>query len=287
MPQESILTTPDSDRDDIYHVFQLTYAHIPRGRNENFLFRDFHDAPMPLHFNFWIAHNRHRTFLIDTGVNARAEKERNRPLLFDPIDALRRLGIDPDLIEDVFVSHLHYDHAGNLDRFAKARFHIQDAEVAFATGRCMCERHIRAPFDVDDVVTLVRHTFAERVVFHDGTDHPFPGVSVHAFPGHSGAVQGVLIETPRGPVLLAADATHTYANLARRSPFLVTVGVDTTLRSYTEMLRIATDVQFLIPGHDPLVCDFYPVREFNGLPLALLHEVPKPHDLDMLARLDG
>jgi len=286
MPQESILTAPDSDRDDIYHVFQVTYAHIPRQRHENFLFRDIHDAPMPLHFNFWIVHNRHRTFVVDTGVNARAEKERNRPLLFDPVDALRRLGVDPDLIEDVFVTHLHYDHAGNLDRFARARFHIQDAEVAFATGRCMCERHMRAPFDVEDVVTLVRHTFAERVVFHDGTGNPLPGVSVHAFPGHSAAVQGVLVDTPRGPVLLASDATHTYANLARRSPFLLTVGVDATLRSYTQMLRIANGVEFLIPGHDPLVCEFYPVREFNGIPLALLHEQPKPHDLEMLARLE-
>lgn len=285
MPHRSVLTVPEDGSDDLYHLFQLTYAHVPRRRHENFMYRDVHDGPMPLHFNLWIAHNRHRTVVIDTGVNARAEKERNRPLLFDPIDAIARLGIDPDAVEDVIVTHLHYDHAGNLGRFAKARFHIQDAEVAFATGRHMCDHYMRWAFDVEDVVTLVRHTYAERVVFHDGDGHPLPGISVHAFPGHSAGVQGVRVRTPRGPVLLASDATHSYANLARRSPFSLTVSVAETLNSYSELLRLAGGVEFLIPGHDPLVTELYPVRAFNGLPLALLHEKPKPHDLAMLAQL--
>ena len=71
-------------------------------------------------------------------------------------------------IDIVIASHLHFDHAGNIERFAKARFHVQDAEVGFATGRCMCEPALRYPFDVEDVVTFVRHTYAERVRFHDG-----------------------------------------------------------------------------------------------------------------------
>ena len=35
------------------------------------------------------------------------------------------------------MSHLHYDHSGNTDLFPKARYHLQDCEMAYATGRCM------------------------------------------------------------------------------------------------------------------------------------------------------
>ena len=38
---------------------------------------------------------------------------------------------------------MHYDHAGNIDLFPNARFHIQDREMAYVTGRCMCHSHIR------------------------------------------------------------------------------------------------------------------------------------------------
>ena len=147
--------------DDLYEIYQLTYAHDPGRRvHDNFILRDMHDGPMPVDFNLWILRNAHRIILVDTGFSPRAAAERKRPLDIDPVEALARIGVDPDTVEDVVITHLHFDHAGNLDRFGKARFHIQDAEVAFATGRCMCDAFIRRPFDVEDVVTLVRHTYA-------------------------------------------------------------------------------------------------------------------------------
>jgi hypothetical protein len=157
--------------------------------------------------------------------------------------------------------------------------------MRFATGRCMCESSLRWPFDVEDVVTLVRRTYAERVVFHDGDAAPWPGIAIHAMPGHSAAVQTLKIRTPRGPVLLASDATHSYANLARRSPFYVTVSLSDTLSSYARMLEIAGGVDRLIPGHDPLTRRFYPRIEVNGIELVQLHAPPEPHDLDLLRQI--
>ena len=48
---------------------------------------------------------------------------------------------------DVIISHMHYDHAGNLGLFPNARFHMQDAEMAYCTGRCMCHPIMRFPFE--------------------------------------------------------------------------------------------------------------------------------------------
>ena len=62
----------------------------------------------------------------------------------------------------MILTHLHYDHAGTLGSFPRACFHVQDSEVAYATGRCMCHGFLRHPFHVEDVVSFVRHVYAGR-----------------------------------------------------------------------------------------------------------------------------
>ena len=61
------------------------------------------------------------------------------------------IGVSAAAIEDVIVSHMHYDHAGNHDLFPNARYHIQDKEMAYCTGRSMCHGRIRHSFEAEDV----------------------------------------------------------------------------------------------------------------------------------------
>ncbi|SIR30483.1 MULTISPECIES: N-acyl homoserine lactonase family protein [unclassified Bosea (in: a-proteobacteria)] len=258
-----------------YEVFALRYARMPQRRaHDNFMHRDVHDGPMPMDFFIWIVRNAHRVILIDTGFGARASASRGRPLDIDPVDALERIGIPAEGVSDIVLTHLHYDHAGNLDRFPNATVHVQDAEMAFATGRCMCHSVMRYPYDVDDVVTCVRRVHAGRVCFHDGDAEIFPGVSVHLLPGHSKGLQAVKVATARGPVLLASDASHYYANFERSSPFVITIDVAATLESYARMRQLVESDEHIIPGHDPLVGERYPSRVVNGVTLIELHVAP-------------
>lgn len=280
--------TPGPQAEDVYEIWQLCYAAgMVRRVRQNFVdFEDLHDGPMPADFNLWILRNRHRVILIDTGFGPRASAERDRPIDIDPIAALAQIGIDPDSVEDIVITHLHYDHAGNIDRFGKARFHIQDGELAFATGRCMCDAHTRSAYDVEDVVTLVRRVYAERVTFHDGDATLFPGVTLHAFPGHSAMVQAVRVMTARGPVLLASDTTHYFANILTGNPFTVTWDREATLASYKKILALAGGVDRLIPGHDPKLRRLYREVQVNGLGLLALHEAPVDISAQDLARTD-
>jgi glyoxylase-like metal-dependent hydrolase (beta-lactamase superfamily II) len=288
MSTSQLLPPMASTDEGVYQIFLLRYATTAGRRiHDNFLVRDMHDGPMPMDYNLWIVRNAQRTILVDTGFSERAAAERQRKLDFDPIIALSRIGIDPDALDDVILTHLHYDHAGNLDRFAKARFHVQDAEVAFATGRCMCDAHTRWPFDVEDITTLIRRLYAGRVIFHDGDATPFPGISLHALPGHSKGVQAVRVMTPRGPVILASDVSHYYANFLRMAPFIITVELEATLASYRKLMDLAGGaVERIVPGHDPKVRKLYPHITVAGLELTLLHEQPKLHDIEQLKRLD-
>ena len=44
---------------------------------------------------------------------------------------LKRIGIRPESVDDVILTHMHYDHAGNRALFPKARYHVQDKEMAW------------------------------------------------------------------------------------------------------------------------------------------------------------
>lgn len=281
------LPTPPSE-DGIHDIYQMTFSRDPKRRTGNhFMFHDVHDGPMPIDYNVWILHNAQRTILVDTGFGPRAAQSRDRPLTFDPVDGLRRIGIDPDAVEDVIISHLHYDHAGSLDRFPKARFHIQDDEVSYATGRCMCDPLLRWPFEVEDITTLIRRLYAGRVAFYDGDSESdgLPGVRFYGLGGHSARVMGTMVETRRGPVLLASDATHFYANALNMKPFSFTMDLAETLVSYRRILKLAGGApDRFVPGHDPKVRLVFPSIEVNGVELVAIHAEPKAYDPAELAR---
>src|SRR3979411_2291668 len=246
----------------------------PRTPHMNHLVPDPHEtAAQDLDYFVWLIRGGGRDILVDTGFNAEEAKLRSRKLTLNPVEALARFGVNADDIRDVVVTHLHYDHAGNLDRFPNARFHLQDREMSYATGRCMCNGLIRPPFSVEHVPLMVRHVYGERVTFHSGDGEIAPGVSVHRVGGHSDGLQVVRVETARGPVVLASDAAHYYANLHRRSPFPIVYNIGDMCVGWETVERLAGPPDRLLPGHDPIVTEIYP-RASDKVDAFALHLVP-------------
>ena len=133
--------------DALYEVYALRYAtHAERRSAANYLGEDPHDnAPMPLDFYVWVIRNPARTLLVDTGFSADMAVRRGRRYLVSPVDLLKQIGIAAESVEDIVVTHMHYDHAGNIAAFPKARLHLQEKEMAYCTGRCMCHAAMRSP----------------------------------------------------------------------------------------------------------------------------------------------
>ena len=71
-------------------------------------------------------------------------QKRQREMIKPVREGLLALGIAPETVKNVIISHLHYDHCGNYDLFPQACYHLQDREMAYATGRCMCHRALQA-----------------------------------------------------------------------------------------------------------------------------------------------
>lgn len=242
----------------MYEIYAIRYGHLERTATHNFLGGDEHDGPMPLDYYVWAIVGAGRTIVLDTGFDAATGAARGRTLVRPVATGLAALDIDPTGVRDVIVSHMHYDHAGNHDLFPQARYHLQDAEMAYCTGRSMCHGVIRAAFEARDVQAMVGRLYGGRVVFHDGTSEFAPGITLHRVGGHTRGLQVVRVQTRRGWVVLAADAAHFYANWQQRRPFPIVDDVTAYLEALGTIERLASSPQHVIPGHDPLVLQRYP-----------------------------
>lgn len=247
--------------DDIHEVYAIRYGHHARRSGENFIGGDPHDVLQPLDFFIWAIVGHDGAIIVDTGFDAAMGRRRQREIVKPIEEGLAALGVAPQAIETVIVSHLHYDHCGNYDLFPRARYHLQDREMAYATGRCMCHPMMRMPFEADDVVAMVRKVFADRAVFHDGEGEIAPGVSVHLIGGHSKGLQSVRVKTKRGYVVLASDATHLYAHVDSGRVFPITYNVAEVVEGYATLKKLATSPAHVVPGHDPLVLKRYPAAK--------------------------
>ena len=123
-----------------YEVFAIKYGERVGTRGTIFVHGDPHDAPLAMDYFIWAIRNAERTVVVDVGYGRAEGERRGRTFLRCPTEGLRLIGIEAAAVRDVVITHMHYDHAGNLELFPNARFHIQDAELAFVTGRAMTRR---------------------------------------------------------------------------------------------------------------------------------------------------
>ncbi|MEM8630893.1 MAG: N-acyl homoserine lactonase family protein [Pseudomonadota bacterium] len=246
-------------------VYALKYAdRNGRTRAESFLNDDHPAAPHGMDYFVWVLDNGTRQIVVDTGYDTEEAARRQRPILRDPASSLSVLGLDPEKVDTVIITHLHYDHAGGLTRYPNAKFHLQAVEMAFATGPCMCDPTLQAPFTADHVCEMVRHVYSGRVIFHDGDAEVAPGVTVHQIGGHSQGLMAVRVETPGGPLCLASDAAHYYENFEAKKHFPIVVHHDDMLAGFDRIVELAGDPKRVIPGHDPLVRERYPTDGQSG-----------------------
>jgi glyoxylase-like metal-dependent hydrolase (beta-lactamase superfamily II) len=248
----------------VTRIDAIKYARHERTALSNFVRAvDDHDLPMPLDYFVWAIHRAEGPpVIVDTGFGEDAAVARGRTITRPLIEGLRDAGIDHLSVEDVILTHLHYDHAGSLSTFPNARFHVQDAEMAFATGRGVLDREVRAPFDGEPVTLLVKKLYNDHVVFHDGDDDFAPGIALRFLPGHTAGLQAVVCATARGTVVLASDAAHLYANIVRKIPFPIFVDEAAYAAAQERLMSLAGgSLDRVIPGHDPLVLTAFPSED--------------------------
>ena len=256
-----------------YELFAIRYATRDARRAAHFIGGDPHDGPMPMDYFVWVARGGGRTFVIDTGFNAEVSAQ-------SPAHAscaarwsrCRLLGIDPDTVEDVILTHLHYDHVGNFDRFPKARFHLQERELTYATGRYMRYPRLSHSFEVGG---RLRHRAAQlceprdvlrwrcgaRAGPHRACSRRSLGrASIRPGQDHAAAL------SCSPPTSRTSTRTWRAAGRSRRPSISAKCW-----RVLTGCCSLHPDESHIVPGHDPLVMKLYPAPnpELEGVAVRL------------------
>jgi N-acyl homoserine lactone hydrolase len=190
-------------------------------------------VPRDVSDNCYLIHHSSGWFLWDTGiVDSIADKPEGSG---DPATLmwkrpkklfaqLAEIGVKPDDIKAMAVSHTHPDHVGNVEMFPNTMIYVQKAEfdwpLPFGLGR----------FKPEHPVTKLE---GDKDVFSDGS------LTLLSTPGHTPGHQSLLVKLPKtGAILLSGDAVHFKANWeARRIPAGNT-DMDKTVASMAKMATI-------------------------------------------------
>lgn len=190
----------------------------------------------------WYLTDGVRKILVDTGGTSPDHRWQpyTRTPEQEPARALARLGVQPEEITDVILTHLHWDHAGNNHLFSNAKFYVQRAEMEEAADPPV--KMFAASYDRDVI-------FQTSYVLLAGDVSLLDGVRVITTPGHSLGSQSVVVDTASGPCIIAGDLIGLY-ECWEHEPKLFN-GIHIDLRAYAASLEKVRAVGgVVLPGHD-------------------------------------
>ncbi len=200
-----------------------------------------------------------RHILVDTGMGT-AWPEKLRTIYdispFRLHDELRRLGLSPEEITDVILTHLHFDHVGGAYRldgdrleplFPDAHFYLQEENWLQA---CTPNQKERVSYNRAFVEALGRQ---KNLHLLDGECELFEGVALFPTHGHTCGQQMVRVFDEEQSLLYCGDLIPSSAHI----PLLWVTGYDIEPLKVIEekrdiLLRAAAESWILFFGHDPL-----------------------------------
>lgn len=146
-----------------------------------------------------------RTVLVDVG---------NGPPREDGLDSgaflqhLRSLGVEPEDVTDVLLTHLHRDHIGWASRDGEPVF----SRATYRAHQADWEHFVSGPDAIRGAQRLLQPVESHLALFAEERE-VVPGIVARPAPGHTPGTTIFVVGGPRERVLLMGDAVHTVAEL--------------------------------------------------------------------------
>ncbi len=204
-------------------------------------------------FSFFLLEGKNKKILVDVGFTADCckkympdvKQKENQ----NPVAQLKMHGVAPEDIDDIIITHAHFDHLSSVvNEYKNARIHIQKKEYEFT----MNPPHpwFREFIDIDLLKEIGREK-NDRLNLIDGECELFPDIKIIATPGHTAGHQSVLVDTEAGKFCITGDAILNYRNLEED----VGPGFNTNLvecmQSIQKLRNLSNRGVTILAGHDP------------------------------------
>jgi glyoxylase-like metal-dependent hydrolase (beta-lactamase superfamily II) len=237
-----------------WRIFAIRYATIPAFPVRYLVAGADTTRTLDIAMMFWLAEGPGgRRVLVDAGFYR--QKFLDSWKLEDfvrPSEALRRFGVPPDSVNDIIVSHVHWDHLDGADLFPNARIWIQREEYEYYVGADGTPAHAAIDSLDSEMLTGLAKAGRVRLVEGDGKEI-LPGIRVYTGGKHTFASQYAGVRTAGGTAVIASDNVYLYENLDRHAPIAQTLDSTSNLAAQDRMKKIAWAPRLIVPGHDPAV----------------------------------
>lgn len=177
------------------------------------------------------------------------------------IDGLAAEGLTPGDIQYVILTHLHFDHAQNLDLFPDACVVVQRDELFHAIDPTPTQRIY---YFRETVAELLARKRPKQLRLVDGDVQLLDGILLLKTPGHTPAMHLPIVTTAKGKVALVSDLGDHYRYWFPDDPratttpmrFMAGALLPSSIRSESErdftasMRRVLEHADIVVPAHD-------------------------------------
>jgi glyoxylase-like metal-dependent hydrolase (beta-lactamase superfamily II) len=261
--------------DGIVAIRYATRADSKRGEHFYRFDADCCCDALPIDYFVWLVATPGRLILLDFGLNQETADERGkREFLGTIADGIRALGRTPEEVTDVVLSHLHYDHTGQLRDFPNSRIWVQQKEWDFWHGPMARRKMYSHIIEPKDIAYLDERLEGGDVQLIDGDVEIAPGVTTRLLGGHTPGLQILECSLGDRAVVLASDASHYFANYEEDEPYAIVDHVPSVLSAFDRIRELVAEEGVFVPGHDPLVRERFTGRVNGDENLILLATQP-------------
>ncbi|KZL89240.1 N-acyl homoserine lactonase family protein [Clostridium magnum] len=208
-----------------YSITILEYG-VQKGFSNAMVYSGYHGAgeTTDVTYTFNVLQNGEDVILVDTGYDGnKAENQAladgvNLTQYQNPVTVLKKIGVNPEDVKHVILTHAHWDHMGGINLFPNAKFYLQKDELtSWITTMTLPREYntLKASISCTDLEQCVGLIRENRLVLLDGdVDNLLPGIHIRvARNGHSFASNLVVVESKGNKFVIVGDTAYVKGNI--------------------------------------------------------------------------
>ena len=268
-----------------YSIWVLEYAYVPQYHVSGIVYGAHNQGYRKLPYCYVVIKGGGTVAMVDVGYNNKdvggeLARKYNVTAWQSPKTILSQCDINPADVKHVFLTHAHFDHAGNTDAFPNATFYVQEKELQKWIWSMSLEskfRWLNLAVDPGDLMRMVALARSGRLVMIDGDrEDVLPGIDCKAaFDTHTWASMYVTVRNDgkresNDAWILAGDLVYSFENFVGQDKDAPPQYVPAGYASGSQVnLVFATDAMVkeaggesrrVIPIHEEKLSDVFPSR---------------------------